>query len=219
MKDDYTPDKQFRLTPTEFLAKLDIINWYRYFYITKTLTELKPRSVLEIGAGEGTIKRIFEPFAPKYATMDVNPKLKPDFLNDVRNRLKEIEGKFDVIIAADILEHIPFKDLGGALRNLYAYLKPHGHGLITIPHRASYFLWMTPHYTPNVVRIPTGLLSWGAFYRRFIKRKIWIDPDHQWEIGDGHHSIADVERLMKGVGFVIEKRQALLYVDFWVLKK
>ena len=212
-------DRQFKLSQEKFLAKLDIINWYRYFFILKELTRLKPKTILEIGPGEGSIKRVFEPFVYQYATMDINPNLSPDFVGDVRTPIPDAREKFDAVVAADILEHIPFEDLGTALINIRACLCLGGHALITIPHRASYFLWMDPRYIPKVIRIPTGFLSPGAFYRRFIKRKIWIDPDHQWEINDGYHTIQDVEKVMKDAGFEIEKRQTLLYVDFWVLKK
>ncbi|HEY4523537.1 MAG TPA: methyltransferase domain-containing protein [Candidatus Paceibacterota bacterium] len=219
MPEDYIPLKQFTLTPKDFLNKLDFLNWYRFFFILKELARLEPKYVLEVGPGEGTIKRVFKPFVEKYAVMDVNAKLTPDFSGDVRTRFKEAEAKFDCIIAADILEHIPFTDMALAAENLFSYLIPNSHALITIPHRASNFLYMTPAQVPHILRIPTGFLSPGSFYRRFIKRKIWIDPDHQWEIGDGHHTIADVEKVFAAAGFKIEKREALLYVDFWVLKK
>ena len=202
-----------------YLKQLDFLNWYRFFFIIKEIIALRPKSILEIGEGSGIIKKIIEPLVEKYETMDVNEKLSPTYLNDVRNLKLELKEKYDCIIAADILEHIQFDNLEKALANLYAYLKKDGKALITIPHRASNFLLMTPTQIPRAFRVPTGFLSPGAFYRRFIKRKIWIDPDHQWEIGDGKHKIKDVENIMKKVGFTLQKREKLIYVDFWVLKK
>lgn len=215
----YDKNKQFELSQKDHLQNVDFINWYRFFFIIKEIIAREPKRVLEIGEGSGVIRRVVEPITDEYKTMDMNEDLRPDFVSDVRATVPEAVGQFDCIIAADILEHIPFNDLEKALENIRSYLAPNGTALITIPHRASYFLWMTPTYVPHVIRIPTGFLSWGAFYRRFIKRKIWIDPDHQWEIGDGIHRIKDVEDVIKNTGFVIEKRKKLLYVDFWVLKK
>lgn len=211
--------KQFSLPKDHFLDNLDFLNWYRYFAILKKLIEIKPKIVLEIGAGEGTIKNVFEKFIKKYQTLDINEKLKPDYLGKIQETNKDLFNKFDCIIAADVLEHIPFEDLEKSLKNIFDYLKTGAHALITIPHRASYFLLMTLTYKPKVIRISTGFCSPGAFYRRFIKRKIWIDPSHEWEIGDGKHTIKGVEEVMRKVGFKIEKREKLLYVDFWVLKK
>ena len=219
MSDTYNKERQFTLTPKDLLKKLDFLNWYRFFFIIKELARLEPKTILEVGPGEGTVRRVFEPYVERYAVIDVNPRLSPYFSGDIRTRFKEAEEKFECLIAADILEHIPFEDLPKAAQNIFSYLTPNGHALITIPHRASNFLWMTPTQTPHAFRVPTGFLSPGAFYRRFVKRKIWIDPDHQWEIGDGHHSIANVEKVFKETGFKIEKRQTLLYVDFWVLRK
>ncbi len=216
---NYDLEKQFRLTPKDFFGKLDFINWYRYFFILKELGRFEPKRVLEIGPGEGTIKRVFEPYAEVYETMDMNPKLNPTYTTDILVRVSAAKEKFDAVVAADILEHIQFEELEKAFTNIRFYLKDDGRALITIPHRASNFLLMTPTQIPRAFRVPTGFLSPGAFYRRFIKRKIWIDPDHQWEIGDGKHKIKDVENIIKKAGFEIEKRQKLVYVDFWTLIK
>jgi hypothetical protein len=137
----------------------------------------------------------------------------------VRDKIGGIDSAYTCVIAADILEHIPFHDLPRALKNIHSYLKKDGIALITIPHRASHFLFMSPTNIPRAFRIPTGFLSPGSFYRRFIKRKIWIDPDHEWEIGDGHHTTSGVADMMKNAGFTVEKIEKLIYVDFFVLKK
>jgi hypothetical protein len=67
--------------------------------------------------------------------------------------------------------------------------------------------------------VPTGFLSPGAFYRRFIKRRIWIDPHHCWEIGDGKTRRGDVESVFDQAGFQRDKVRKLLYVDYWILRK
>jgi len=213
----YDKTKQFRLQISDFLDKLDFVDWYRYFFIIKEVHRIKPNRVLEVGEGGGIIRRVTQEYTDQYDTLDVNTNLSPTYISDVRKKIEGISELYDCIIAADILEHIPFEDLVTALRNLGSYVKPGGTILITIPHRASYFLFMSPTNVPHVFRIPTGFLSPGAFYRRFIKRKIWIDPDHQWEIGDGIHSIADVERVIRETGLSIEARKTLFYVDFWIL--
>jgi SAM-dependent methyltransferase len=212
MENFYDFERQFELTPRDFLAKLDLLNWFRYFFIIKKLVELAPLHILEVGPGEGTIQRVYKPFAEEYVTIDVNERLHPTFKADVREIVEEAKGRFDAVVAADILEHIPFEDLPRAMENIYAYLKESGYALITIPHRSHYLFWMTSlTHKPHLIRTPT------------LKRLLWgraaIDPDHKWEIGDGWHTIADVERVMREAGFKIESRRPLLYVDFWVLKK
>ncbi|KKT89058.1 MAG: methyltransferase type 11 [Candidatus Jorgensenbacteria bacterium GW2011_GWC1_48_8] len=215
MSAEYDKTRQFKFTPWEFLAKLDLINWMRYAAIVKELTKIKPTSVLEVGPGEGVIKNVMKDFVERYDTLDVNPKLSPTYESNIRKFIAEASGKYDCVIAADILEHIPFEDLEIALKNLNAYLKPGSTALITIPHRSHYLFFMTSwKHKPHIVRIPT--LKW--FLRPF-GQKVAIDPDHQWETGDGKHKIKDVENAMRKAGFKIERRQKLVYVDFWILKK
>ena len=217
--DELTFDAQFSFNQDYYLKSLDFLNWYRYFFIIKEVIDRKSGDILEVGTGNGMVKNCLAPLVSSYRTLDINEKLGVDIVADVRVAQEEIIEKFDCAIIADVLEHLPFKDLGLTLKNICSYLRPGGVLLATIPHRQSNFLYMTPTQVPHVVTVPTGFLSPGAFYRRFIKRKIWIDPHHCWEIGDGKVKVRDVETVMKGAGFDIESFQKLLYVDYWVLRK
>ncbi|MEW6608099.1 MAG: methyltransferase domain-containing protein [bacterium] len=208
---------QFEVEQRHFLEKLDFVDWFRYFYIIKEVIDFTPDNVLEIGVGSGMVKNCLKPIVKNYMVMDVNKNLQPDIVNDVRIYQDRLKCKFECVIAADILEHMPFSDLERSLKNIYSYLKNKGIAIITIPHRRTNFLFMTPTNKPHVFTLPTGFLSPGAFYRRFIKRKIWIDPDHCWEIGDGRIKKHDVETLFKKCGYEIYKFRKLFYVDFWVL--
>lgn len=212
-------ETQFELSRQQYLNKIDFLNWFRYFHLLKDVVRLQPESLLEVGPGEGLLKNCLQPLVKSYRTLDLNARLLPDVVTDVRDFRPELLASADCVIAADVLEHLPFSDLERVMTNLWSYLKEDGNALITIPHRRSNFLFMTPTQVPHVLTVPTGFLSPGSFYRRFIKRKIWIDPDHCWEIGDGTIEITDVERVFQGVGFTITKFQKLLYVDYWVLNK
>ncbi len=113
----------------------------------RVLRMVKPRSrVLEIGAGPGSItKRLLGTLECDVVALEVEPtaiaKLK-EFcprvydmdLNDagwVAALLKK-EGRFDYVIAADVLEHVydPWKVLGG-MREL---LTPTGSVILSLPH-------------------------------------------------------------------------------------
>lgn len=212
-------DEQFSLSRDYYLRQLDFLNWFRYYHLVKDVLKLGALDVLEIGAGSGIVRNCLKPLVQDYRVLDINPNLAPDVLADVRVPQIQLNGRFDCVIAADVLEHLPFADFTTACANLHTYLKPGGHALITIPHRQSNFLFMSPTQVPHVFTVPTGFLSPGAFWRRFIKRKIWIDPNHCWEIGDGTVRIEDVSDKLSACGFSIEKFEKLLYVDYWVLKR
>jgi 2-polyprenyl-3-methyl-5-hydroxy-6-metoxy-1,4-benzoquinol methylase len=211
--------KQFNLDQDYYLEHLDFINWYRYFFLVKEVLRARPRQVLEIGSGSGIVRNCLSALVEEYLTLDINPQLDPDILGDVRNHNPDLDRRFSCIIIADVLEHIPFVDVSRTLKNLHRYLIPGGEVLITIPHRRSYFLFISPSYKHHILDVPKGFLSLDSFYRRFIKRKIWIDPDHCWEIGDGKIDRRDVEASFKEVEFTIEMFMKLLCVDFWVLRK
>ena len=217
--DNYDFQKQFSLSQKDYRTKLDFLNWYRFFFIIKEALLINPKSILEIGPGEGTIKNILQPHINTYETFDVNSNLNPTHLGDIRTTDNKLKGRYDCVIAADILEHIPFEDLGKALQNIRVYLKEDGVALITIPHRAWFIFWMTwlLGYRHFLWRFPDWVRT---LYQRFRGRRVNpIDPDHLWEIGDGKHKVKSVEEVMKNAGFKIEKRQKLIYVDFWILIK
>jgi hypothetical protein len=45
---------------------------------------------------------------------------------------------------------------------------------------------MSPTKILHIFRVPLGFLSFGSFWRRFIKFKIRIDSHHLRETGDGN---------------------------------
>lgn len=210
-------EDQFALEPEYYLQNTDFLNWFRYHFLIKDVLSSKSRRILEVGTGDGLVKNCLKPVVESYTVFDINEKLKPDILGDLREPQKGLAGKFDCAIVADVLEHIPFADLEACLRNLHSYLAPGGRLMITIPHRRSNFLFMSPTNKPFVFTVPTGFLSFGSFYRRFIKRKIWIDPHHCWEIGDGTIQRKDVNAVIEKAGFQQLQFKKLLYVDYWIL--
>jgi len=105
------------------------------------------------------------------------------------------------------------------LRHLHAYLRPGGHLLLTLPHRKGHMLIVTPRQRLWKWRFPVGLTSLSEAWNRFVRGRIWIDPHHHWEIGDGHVRRAHVESALKAEGFAIERLQGLPYCDYWILKK
>lgn len=210
-------NSQFSMSHEDHLKGLDVDNWYRFFFVIKEVITLRPRSVLEIGAGNKIVKNCLDEFVADYKVMDINPGLKPDFVCDLRDFQPSLEGKFDCIICTDVLEHIPFKDLDKSLENFYRYLNKNRKAIITIPHKGHHFLFILSNKAYSFA-LPLWISPEG-FYSRFIKKKVWIDIHHCWEIGDKKIEKKDVEKVIKKVGFKIDKFMKALYVDFWVLDK
>ena len=219
MNAEYYFKAQVEFDQQYYVERIDFQNWFRFYYLVKDVLRLKKKVVLEVGVGSGIVRSILLPHVQEYKVFDISPNLSPDYVGNICENLPTLNQKFDCIIAADVLEHLPFSELPAAVANIKSYLMPGGRALVTIPHRQSNFLFMSPKLIPRVITVTTGWLSIGAFYRRFIKRKIWIDPSHFWEIGDGNIKVKDVESVFLEAGFKIEKFSKLLYVDYWILEK
>lgn len=90
-----------------------------YFHQLDLALELEPQSVLEIGKGNGILTRFFkEKLGYSNAiSVDIDAELEPDYVRDVRE-LDLQENSFDLVLAYEILEHVPFKDFEKALSKM-----------------------------------------------------------------------------------------------------
>jgi SAM-dependent methyltransferase len=211
-------DAQFTFPREHYVSNLDMVTWLRHFHALRDVLA-SGGDVLEIGTGDGIVRRCAEPLVTSYKVLDINPNLDPDYLGDIRRSDDRLVGKFDTIVITEVMEHLPFEDVPASLGNLWAWLRPGGRMIVSVPHRKSSVAVITPNQKLRTFRFPNGSISLGEFYNRFIRRRIWIDPNHCWEIGDGHVSRADVEGRFAQAGFMKRKRLALPYSDYWVLTK
>jgi 2-polyprenyl-3-methyl-5-hydroxy-6-metoxy-1,4-benzoquinol methylase len=84
---------QFSLAQDYYLKQLDFLNWYRYYFIIREVIDVRPKHILEIGAGSGIVKNCLQPIVEQYIVMDINPKLNPDIYSDIRERKKGFREK------------------------------------------------------------------------------------------------------------------------------
>lgn len=220
-------NSQFSWNLETWLKGLDFPTWHRYLPLIKAIIHREPRpeNVLEIGVGSRVVENVLRSLVKNYVTIDVNPELKPDILGDLRVFNRDLAVKFDCVICADVLEHMPFEDLRGCLENIFNYLiKPKSNGdkggeaLITIPHQRKEIMIVSRfnRYNTFLISLPIWITPRG-FYHWFIKRKVSIDPYHCWEIGNRKVKRGDVEKVISSVGFEIRSLRRLPYVDFYQL--
>jgi len=96
------------------------------------------RRVLDLGCATGTTGAALKQRQPAHVT---GVELEPAYAGEARTRLDEViagdvetvrpEGRFDALIAADILEHL--KDPWTALRRYAALLEPDGCAVVSLP--------------------------------------------------------------------------------------
>ena len=211
-------NRQFGLTLRDYLADLDFFTWTRHFHVIKDLCALVRGDILEVGLGDGVVRRCFQPLVASYTVMDINPLLQPDVLADLREPQPALAGRFDAVIATEVLEHLPFAELPRCLKNLVACLKPGGRLFMTLPHRKGHMLVVTPRQRLLMWRLPIGLTSLSEAYHRFVRRRIWIDPHHCWEIGDDRVRRSQVEAILRNADLHTEAFAELPYCDYWILR-
>lgn len=92
--------------------------WSSYFFTIHTILCLKPASVLEIGKGDGTVGDYLKKCGIPYTSADHAEDLSPDLVVDVRDMSNIKDASYDVVIACQVLEHLPFSDVPLALKEL-----------------------------------------------------------------------------------------------------
>lgn len=211
-------DQQYSLSPRQYLAGMDFYTWTRHFHVLRDLCALVRGDVLEVGTGDGVVRRCLQPLVRSYTVVDVNPQLHPDVLADLREPQPALAARFDAVVATEVLEHIPFVDLPRCLAHLHGFVRPGGRLFLTLPHRKGHMLVVTPGQRLLKWRFPVGLTSLSEAWNRFVRRRIWIDPHHCWEIGDGRVRRADVSARLQAAGWRTESFAELPYCDYWVLR-
>lgn len=104
-----------------------------YYQQIDIIMRQRPKKMLEIGPGDYTVTDFFMRKGVIVKTLDNDPKLKPNYLKDIRGPLN-IDEKFDLILASEVFEHMKLKWLDIILYNLKQLLEENGVLLISIPY-------------------------------------------------------------------------------------
>lgn len=170
---------------------------------------MKPKTVLEIGVGNKIVFDCLKREGIEVQTLDVDKELNPDFEGSVEKILLK-DNSFDVVLCAEVLEHLPFNKFEQCLKELKRVSK-------------KYVVLSLPHFGPPVkvhFKVPFIKESRKSF-------KIPYHPQHKaggvhyWEIGKKGYSpkkikaiIAKYFRIKKD--FVPFENQ---YHHFYILEK
>lgn len=143
--------------------------WMSFRAQVDAVRRLAPRSVLEVGLGNGIVSTILRHLGIQVATADINPHLHPDVLASLTELASSVgPASCDVALCAEVMEHMPFDLLDLCLENLAAVTRDCA--VVTLPDvlrgltlRGQVWRW----------RID---LHWGPHSRR-------LPPEHHWHIG------------------------------------
>lgn len=150
------------------------------------VNKTSPAKVLEIGPGPGIVAEILRRMKVKVTTLDIDPKLNPNICADV-TMLPFADKSFDTVLAAEILEHIPFNEVPKALKELSRVARKAI--VITLPHFSNFAPSVALKLFPYVPRFSK------VFPISFpIKHK--FDGQHYWEIGKSGFSLSTVRQML-----------------------
>jgi ubiquinone/menaquinone biosynthesis C-methylase UbiE len=170
--------------------------WISFWYQLLEVMETKPGSILEVGLGPGILTRTLRDMEVKVVTLDIEIKLKPDVTGDV-SRIPFQSKSFDTVLAAEVLEHIPFDQFPIALKELARVAKQTV--VITLPHFT--------HFVPSIaLKVFPFVPRLKKVFPITFPKSHEFDGQHYWEIGKRNYSVSRVRGLLKeSTGFKLIK--------------
>lgn len=136
---------------------------------------MKPKSILEVGIGNGFVSTFLSRAGYAVKTADINPSLNPDIcapLDEVHRFTNDCI--FDVVVCCEVLEHMPLEEL----ENNIKHLKSLGHRLfLTLPnYKVTFGLF-------GFIRVPKvyHLTKFAMKVDLNLNKK--MIKEHFWEVG------------------------------------
>jgi hypothetical protein len=157
----------------------DLQRFISYFYQIHHARELKPGSILEAGVGNKTVANYLKAQGYAVTTCDFDLALKPSSVGDVRHLPFE-EASFDLVLACEILEHLPWEDVSTALSEIRRVTRKYAILSLPCAYKSSFELLLG---FPFLYRFFGKTHLHFAFRLPFFSRAKCFDGQHYWEIG------------------------------------
>jgi len=169
--------------------------WNNYWYQIKGVRMFgEALNVLEIGPGGKIVSGLLSKLGFSVKTLDINKNIEPDYVASADN-LPMADKSFDVVLAAEILEHLPFDKIGKALSEIKRVSKMGA--VVSLPHSGYVFSF--------AFKIPL-MKEKSIIFKipHFWKTKTSLE-DHCWEIGLKNYPTKRIVQEIKKAGFEIIK--------------
>ena len=163
-----------------------------YFWQLREVLELKPKTVLEVGVGDGVFGAFLKTNTPvSYTSVDVAEDLHPDVLGSILE-LPFSDKSYDVTCAFEVLEHLPFENFDKAVSELARVARTHV--VISIP-----------HFGPMIsfsLKIPFLPQVRVAFKIPFARQHVF-NGQHYWELGKKGYSPSLIRQKLSAHGRIM----------------
>lgn len=189
---DYPKEPQVPPEHYRQLKYLGADRWVSYGSQVRVALRIGSERVLEIGIGNGIVRDALRALGVAVTTVDIDPQLRPDIVGSV-TALPCQENSFDLVIAAEVLEHIPYEELAGALSEIRRVTRRYAY--ITLPHAGAVI-----DMTLKLPLLPR--ISIFAKIPFFWKRHIF-NGEHYWELGKRGFAVSRITQSMRAAGFSV----------------
>jgi hypothetical protein len=184
-----------------------ITHWHQANEVASTT--LPGGEVLEIGPGTGHTTWLLRQWGYRVTTLDFDVRVRPDLVGDV-TRLPLNEKRFDCVLAAEVLEHIPFSEFTNALLELKRASRTSVIITLPAPFMGVAGLWNLPKLEPRGLFLGVPFMAPHRF-----------NGEHYWELGKWGYGLRRVKQHIARAGLRLLKafRPApSLYCYFFVLR-
>ncbi|MDP2918242.1 MAG: methyltransferase domain-containing protein [bacterium] len=174
--------------------------WISYWHQIDEASALKNiHSILEVGPGNKIVADTLAKMGYAIQTLDNDPRSQPDFIGQIEKVKTLPDQKFDLVLASEVLEHIPYAEFPSALRNLRRLTKKYL--LLTLPYtsRGTFKPYFHAHLWPFHKPI-----SWSKIFNLFPRPHIF-NNQHYWEIGKRGYPLKKVLQTIRNNNFTIIK--------------
>ncbi|SHG92268.1 Ubiquinone/menaquinone biosynthesis C-methylase UbiE [Chryseolinea serpens] len=173
---------------------------------------LKPKTIMEVGTGNGFVKFVLKKNNVAVSTIDIDPKLEPDILASVLS-IPVGDNAFDVALCCQVLEHLPYENFVPALTEIRRVVS--GHLILSLPdmHRAYRFNMQLPIL---------GEIKFLWTLPRLKSQEWTFNGEHYWNISNKNYSVGRIRSDIEKAGFKIEKEFCVFEMSwhrFFILKK
>ena len=183
-----------------------------YWHQINEIIKLNPKTVLEIGVGNGFVSKYLKERKVNVLTLDIDKRLSPDVVGSVLN-MPFSDELFDVVACYEVLEHLPFENFSEALSEIFRVSK--SYAILSLPDAS------------RVYRVYLQIPKIGIFKRLIplprLKNPIHkFGGEHYWEIGKVGYPLSKIIKEIQTAGFRVEKTYRVFenpYHRFFILKR
>ena len=188
---NYAP--QVDKTHYEGRAYRSLERWSSYWHQLAFVRANAPKTVLEVGVGEGVVATTLRGSGVTVTTVDVAADLNPDVIASI-TKLPFGDHSFDTVLAAEVLEHISFEDVPTALRELARVGK---WVVISLPHPGYVFSFVC-----KLPMLPTIEIF---FQIPFLWQHHTFNGEHYWELGKRGYSVRRFITVARDAGLHLDR--------------